>query len=166
MHSTIFSSRGEEKESEQHPSICHTARAFTHSGVDPSVLQEDKKAVSPPSPGTVGACTGADHPHHPSLLSRAAGKTVIPHLAAHDSSSSQSRTQQANSKKEAQLCCLGGFPVIRLACPCPIPPLHTTLVLGALGRHPGKSVWCGLYCRTSQRLNVNFSPGHVHYSAA
>lgn len=170
MHSTVFSSRGEEKESEQHPSSCHTARAFTHSGADPSVPPgRTKKAVSPPSPGTVGACTGANHPHPPSLLSRAAGKTVIPHLAAHDSSSSQSRTQQANSKKEAQLCCLGGFPkVIRLACPC----LHHHLSIqhwfwGHWEGVPGKSIWCSLYCRTCQRLNVNFSQrDSVHYSAA
>lgn len=82
MHSTIFSSRGERKrESEQHPSSC-PARAFTHSGADPCPPREDKKGCISTFPGTVGACTGADHPHHPSLLSRAAGKTVIPHLAA------------------------------------------------------------------------------------
>lgn len=37
MHSTVFSSRGEEKESEQHPPSCCSALAFTHSGANPSV---------------------------------------------------------------------------------------------------------------------------------
>lgn len=105
MHSTIFSSRRERKESEQHPhpvtlpEPSHTVEPI------PVSLQEDKKAVSPPSPGTVGACW---YQTIPSSQPAQQGCWENSHstLGSHDSSEAvRAGHSKQTARREAQLCC-------------------------------------------------------------